>query len=61
MVFSRRLTRGKLLDFFTAHPRCVVALEACGGAHHWAREPRRKPRRTRGVGGRSRSKEGMAQ
>ena len=38
MVFSRRLTRGKLLDFFTAHPRCVVALEACGGAHHWARE-----------------------
>ena len=19
-------------------PRCVVGLEACGGAHHWARE-----------------------
>ncbi|MEA1086472.1 IS110 family transposase [Sphingomonas sp. CD22] len=37
-VFSRRLTRGKLLDFFAAHPRCMVALEACGGAHHWARE-----------------------
>ena len=37
-VFSRRLTRGKLLDFFAAQPRCVVALEACGGAHHWARE-----------------------
>ncbi len=39
-VFSRRLSRGKLLDFFMAHPRCVVALEACGGAHHWARELR---------------------
>lgn len=38
MVFSRRLTRTKLLEFFAAQPRCVVALEACGGAHHWARE-----------------------
>lgn len=37
-VFSRKLTRGKLLDFFVAQPRCVVAMEACGGAHHWARE-----------------------
>lgn len=37
-VFSRRITRGKLLDFFAAQPRCVVALEASGGAHHWARE-----------------------
>lgn len=38
MVFSRKLTRGKLLDFFEGQPACVVALEACGGAHHWARE-----------------------
>jgi transposase len=38
MVFSRRLTRAKLLEFFAAQPRCIVALEACGGAHHWARE-----------------------
>ncbi|MET1082716.1 MAG: IS110 family transposase [Burkholderiales bacterium] len=37
-VFSKRLTRNKLLAFFAAHPRCIVALEACGGAHHWARE-----------------------
>lgn len=37
-IFSRKITRGKLLDFFAAHPRCLVALEACGGAHHWARE-----------------------
>ena len=40
MVFSRRLTRAKLLDFFAQQAACVVALEACGGAHHWARELR---------------------
>ncbi|WP_339500454.1 IS110 family transposase, partial [Pseudomonas canadensis] len=39
-VFSRKLTRGKLLNFFVSQPRCTVALEACGGAHHWARELR---------------------
>lgn len=38
MVFSRKLTRAKLLDFFAGQPSSVVALEACGGAHHWARE-----------------------
>ncbi|MDP3673697.1 MAG: IS110 family transposase [Novosphingobium sp.] len=37
-VFSRRISRGKLLDFFATQPRCLVALEACGGAHHWARQ-----------------------
>lgn len=37
-VFSRRIARGKVLDFFAGLPRCLVALEACGGAHHWARE-----------------------
>ncbi|KQT62277.1 MULTISPECIES: IS110 family transposase [unclassified Aureimonas] len=37
-VLSKRLTRPKLLAFFAAQPRCIVALEACGGAHHWARE-----------------------
>jgi transposase len=35
---SKRISRGKLLDFFAAQPRCMVALEACGGAHHWARQ-----------------------
>ena len=39
-LFSRRITRGKLLDFFASQSRCTVALEACGGAHHWARELR---------------------
>jgi transposase len=38
MLFSRRIKRAKLISFFASQPRCVVALEACGGAHHWARE-----------------------
>ena len=37
-LFSRRVTRSKLIGFFASQPRCLVALEACGGAHHWARE-----------------------
>ncbi|QND75224.1 IS110 family transposase [Tardiphaga robiniae] len=37
-VFSKRISRGKLLDFFAAQPSCTVALEACGGARHWARQ-----------------------
>ena len=37
-LFSCRITRAKLLEFFAGQPRCLVALEACGGAHHWARE-----------------------
>jgi len=38
MVFRKKINRGKLLAFFASQPRCLVALEACGGAHHWARE-----------------------
>lgn len=30
IIFSRRLTRAKLLPFFADEPRCTVALEACG-------------------------------
>jgi transposase len=37
-LFSKRISRGKVLEFFAAKPPCVVALEACGGAHHWARQ-----------------------
>jgi transposase len=37
-LFSRKLTRAKLLGFFASQPRCLVAMEACGGAHHWGRE-----------------------
>ena len=38
MVFKKRLSRGKVLSFFANIPPCLVGMEACGGAHHWARE-----------------------
>lgn len=37
-VLRRRLARGELIAFFTKQPRCLVAMEACSSAHHWARE-----------------------
>ena len=37
-VFSRRITRAKLISFFASQPKCTVAMEACAGAHHWGRE-----------------------
>src|ERR687883_818858 len=37
-VLKRRLAREKVLEFFANIPPCRVGLEACGGAHHWARE-----------------------
>lgn len=38
VVFRKKLSRGRLLAFFTAQPPCLVAMEACAGAHHWGRE-----------------------
>jgi transposase len=38
VVFRKRLRREKVLSFFASHPPCLVAMEACGGAHYWARE-----------------------
>jgi transposase len=38
IVLRKRLTRARVLEFFANLPRCVIGLEACGGAHHWARE-----------------------
>jgi transposase len=38
VVLRKRLARGRVLAFFANLPRCLIGLEACGGAHHWARE-----------------------
>jgi len=38
VLFRKRITRAKLLSFLAAQARCVVAMEACAGAHYWARE-----------------------
>jgi transposase len=37
-MFRKKITRAKLMAFFASQPRCVVAMEACGGAHYWRRE-----------------------
>jgi len=38
MVLRKKLRRDQVLAFFGQLPRCVVAMEACGGAHFWGRE-----------------------
>lgn len=38
VVFRKKINRARLLEFFASLPPCTVAMEACGGAHHWARE-----------------------
>src|SRR4051812_11910982 len=37
-VLKRKLARSKVLVFFANLPPCFVGLEACGGAHFWARQ-----------------------
>src|SRR5688572_26764000 len=37
-VLRRKLRRDQVLAFFAELPACVVAMEACGGAHFWGRE-----------------------
>lgn len=37
-VLQKRLSRAKMLTFFANLPRAVIGLEACAGAHYWARE-----------------------
>ena len=38
VVIRKRLRRSELLAFFKQLPPCLVGIEACGSAHHWARE-----------------------
>ena len=37
-VLRRKLQRTEVLAFFKALAPCLVGIEACGTAHHWARE-----------------------
>ena len=37
-VFNKKLKRKNVLSFFANLPPCLVGMEACGGAHYWARE-----------------------
>ncbi len=38
VVLRKRLARARVLAFFANLAPCRVGLEACGGAHYWARE-----------------------
>ncbi|WP_335340004.1 IS110 family transposase, partial [Sedimenticola selenatireducens] len=35
--WRKKLRRKQLLSHFAQHPPCRVAMEACAGAHYWAR------------------------
>lgn len=37
-MLKKRLPRGKFLTYMANLPRCLVGMEACGGAHYWAHE-----------------------
>ncbi len=37
VAFRKKLGRTRILGFLASQPRCVVAMEACAGAHHWGR------------------------
>ena len=38
VAFRRKLSRGRVLPFLALQPHCLVAMEACGGAHYRGRE-----------------------
>src|SRR5207249_111553 len=40
IIFRKRLARGEVMPFMAKLPRVLVGMEACGGAHYWARQLR---------------------
>ena len=36
-IARKKLRRSQVITFFSKLDPCLVAMEACGGAHHWAR------------------------
>ncbi|TAK63575.1 IS110 family transposase [Methylobacter sp.] len=38
VAMRKQLKRGQVLAFFANLSPCLIGLEACGGAHYWARE-----------------------
>ena len=37
-IMNVQIKRAKVLEHFVNKPKSLIAIEACGGAHHWARE-----------------------
>ena len=42
LVWRKRLTRHALISFMAQLPPVTIGMEACGGAHDWARQLRRQ-------------------
>ncbi len=47
VVAEEQLRRSQVIAFFEALPPCLVGIEACATAHHWARELTRLGHRVR--------------
>ncbi len=37
-VLKKQIKRDQMAAFFANTPPCLIGMEACGGAHHWARK-----------------------
>jgi transposase len=37
-IVNTPIKRAKFIEHFANRGRCLIGMEACGGAHHWARE-----------------------
>jgi transposase len=38
VAFRKKISRVKFLSFLSSQPKCIVAMEACAGAHCWGRD-----------------------
>jgi transposase len=38
-IINQQIKRGKMLEHFANRVPCVIGIEACGSAHHWANPP----------------------
>jgi transposase len=46
-IVNKSIKRANFLAFFANRPPCLIGMEACGGAHHWARELRQQGHQVR--------------
>ncbi len=37
-IFKKRVSRSQLLSIIANFPPCLIGMEACSGAHYWARQ-----------------------
>lgn len=42
VVHRKKLNRAKFIEYMIQLPPCIVAMEACGGAHYWGRKFRQQ-------------------